>query len=211
MLSANYLQTIFRVQSPCNKDGKIKDTAYVFDFAPDRTLKMVSEAVSISSKAGKTNDGDKKILGKFLNYCPVISIAGSKMQEYKADKLLQQLKKAYADKVVRNGFDDSNLYNDELFKLQEIDLEKFDKLKGIIGKSKAAPKQNDINVNDQGLTNEEYEEQEKLSKKPKRELTEEEKARLEELKKKKKVRGDAISILRGISIRMPLLISFCIH
>ena len=201
--AANYLQTIFRVQSPCNKDGKIKDTAYVFDFAPDRTLKMVSEAVSISSKAGKTNDGDKKILGKFLNYCPVISIAGSKMQEYKADKLLQQ---AYADKVVRNGFDDSNLYNDELFKLQEIDLEKFDKLKGIIGKSKAAPKQNDINVNDQGLTNEEYEEQEKLSKKPKRELTEEEKARLEELKKKKKVRGDAISILRGISIRMPLLI-----
>ena len=204
--AANYLQTIFRVQSPCNKDGKIKETAYVFDFAPDRTLKMVSEAVSISSKAGKTNDGDKKILGKFLNYCPVISIAGSKMQEYKADKLLQQLKKAYADKVVRNGFDDSNLYNDELFKLQEIDLEKFDKLKGIIGKSKAAPKQNDINVNDQGLTNEEYEEQEKLSKKPKRELTEEEKARLEELKKKKKVRGDAISILRGISIRMPLLI-----
>ena len=90
--------------------------------------------------------------------------------------------------------------------MQEIDLEKFDKLKGIIGKSKAAPKQNDINVNDQGLTNEEYEEQEKLSKKPKRELTEEEKARLEELKKKKKVRGDAISILRGISIRMPLLI-----
>ena len=204
--AANYLQTIFRVQSPCNKDGKIKETAYVFDFAPDRTLKMVSEAVSISSKAGKTNDGDKKILGKFLNYCPVISIAGSKMQEYKADKLLQQLKKAYADKVVRNGFDDSNLYNDELFKLQEIDLEKFDKLKGIIGKSKAAPKQNDINVNDQGLTNEEYEEQEKLSKKSKRELTEEEKARLEELKKKKKVRGDAISILRGISIRMPLLI-----
>lgn len=204
--AANYLQTIFRVQSPCNKDGKIKDTAYVFDFAPDRTLKMVSEAVSISSKAGKTNDGDKKILGKFLNYCPVISIAGSKMQEYKADKLLQQLKKAYADKVVRNGFDDSNLYNDELFKLQEIDLEKFDKLKGIIGKSKAAPKQNDINVNDQGLTNEEYEEQEKLNKKPKRELTEDEKARLEELKKKKKVRNDAISVLRGISIRMPLLI-----
>ncbi len=204
--AANYLQTIFRVQSPCNKDGKIKETAYVFDFAPDRTLKMVSEAVSISSRAGKTNDGDKKILGKFLNYCPVISIAGSKMQEYKADNLLQQLKRAYADKVVRNGFDDSSLYNDELFKLQEIDLKKFDELKGIIGKSKAAPKQNDINVNKQGLTNEEYEEQEKLDKKPKCELTEEEKARLEELKKKKKVRKDAISILRGISIRMPLLI-----
>lgn len=204
--AANYLQTIFRVQSPCNKNGKIKDTAFVFDFAPDRTLKMVSEAVSVSRKAGKTNDGDRKILGKFLNYCPVISIAGSQMMEYEADKLLQQLKKAYADKVVRNGFDDTNLYNDELLKLQDIDLQKFEDLKKIIGNSKAAPKANDIDVNNQGLTDKEYEEQEKLKKKPKKELTEEEKARLEELKKKKANRNNAISILRGISIRMPLLI-----
>lgn len=204
--AANYLQTIFRVQSPCNKNGMIKDTAYVFDFAPDRTLKMVSEAVSVSSKAGKTTRDDKDILGKFLNYCPVISISGSQMKEYKADRLLQQLKKAYADKVVRNGFDDNNLYNDELLKLNELDIKKFDDLKGIIGKSKPTEKQNDITVNDQGLTKEEYEEQERLKKKPKKELTEEEKAKLEELKKKKKVRTDAISILRGISIRMPLLI-----
>lgn len=185
--AANYLQTIFRVQSPCNKNGMIKETAYVFDFAPDRTLKMVSQAVSVSSKAGKTTDGDKQILGKFLNYCPVISISGSQMKEYQADKLLQQLKKAYADKVVRNGFDDSNLYNDELLKLDEVDIKKFDELKGIIGKSKAASKQNDITVNDQGLTNEEYEKEKKLKKKPKKGLTEEEKEFLEELKKKKKV------------------------
>ena len=92
--AANYLQTIFRVQSPCNKNGMIKETAYVFDFAPDRTLKMVSQAVSVSSKAGKTTDGDKQILGKFLNYCPVISIFGSQMKEYQADRLLQQLKKS---------------------------------------------------------------------------------------------------------------------
>ncbi len=204
--AANYLQTIFRVQSPCNKNGKIKETAYVFDFAPDRTLKMVSEAVSVSHKAGKTNDSDRKILGKFLNYCPVISIAGSQMKEYKADKLLQQLKKAYADKVVRNGFDDANLYNDELLKLQDIDLENFEHLKKIIGKTKAAEKTKDIDVNNQGLTDEEYEEQERLKKKPKKELSEEEKVRLEELKKKKANRDNAISILRGISIRMPLLI-----
>lgn len=204
--AANYLQTIFRVQSPCNKNGMIKDTAYVFDFAPDRTLKMVSEAVSVSNKAGKLKSDDKKILGKFLNYCPVISISGSQMKEYKADKLLQQLKKAYADKVVRNGFDDNKLYNDELLKLNDLDIEKFNNLKGIIGKSKAAEKSNDIPVNEQGLTNEEYEEQEKLKNKNKKELSEEDKARLEELKKKSKIRNDAISILRGISIRMPLLI-----
>lgn len=204
--AANYLQTIFRVQSPCNEDGKIKETAYVFDFAPDRTLKMVSSAVQVSAKSGKTKIGDKQLMGKFLNYCPVIAVSGSEMKEYSATKLLQQLKRAYADKVVRNGFDDTNLYNDELFKLTDIDIKRFDDLKGIIGSSKAAPKANDITVNDQGLTNEEYEEKEKLEKKKKKELTPEEKARLEELKKKKKVRNDAISILRGISIRMPLLI-----
>lgn len=204
--AANYLQTIFRVQSPCNEDGKIKETAYVFDFAPDRTLKMVSSAVQVSAKSGKTKIGDKQLMGKFLNYCPVIAVSGSEMKEYSATKLLQQLKRAYADKVVRNGFDDTNLYNDELFKLTDIDIKRFDDLKGIIVSSKSAPKANDITVNDQGLTNEEYEEKEKLEKKKKKELTPEEKARLEELKKKKKVRNDAISILRGISIRMPLLI-----
>ncbi len=204
--AANYLQTIFRVQSPCNINGKIKDVSYVFDFAPDRTLKMVSEAVSISAKAGKRNSEDKRVLGKFLNYCPVIAIEGSEMKEYSANRLLQQLKRAYADKVVRNGFDDSNLYSDELFMLDDVDIQKFDELKGIIGTSKAAPKANDIIVNEQGLTKEEYEETEKLKKRPKKELSPEEKARLEELRQLKKLRNDAISILRGISIRMPLLI-----
>lgn len=204
--AANYLQTIFRVQSPCNEDGKIKETSYVFDFAPDRTLKMVSSAVQVSAKAGKTKIGDKQLMGKFLNYCPVIAVSGSEMEEYSATKLLQQLKRAYADKVVRNGFDDVNLYNDELLKLSDVDIKKFDDLKGIIGASKAAPLSKDIIVNEQGLTNEEYEQKERIEKKPKKELTEEEKEFLKELKKKKKLRNDAISILRGISIRMPLLI-----
>ncbi len=99
--AANYLQTIFRVQSPCNENGKIKETGYVFDFAPDRTLKMVASAVSVSSKAGKTKTGDAATMGKFLNYCPVIAVSGSEMKEYSATRLLQQLKKAYADKVVK--------------------------------------------------------------------------------------------------------------
>ena len=69
---------------------------------------------------------------------------------------MQQLKRAYADRVVQNGFDDTNLYNDELFKLDQIDIKKnLIELKGIIGTSKAAPKSNEIKVNAQGLTNEE--------------------------------------------------------
>jgi len=204
--AANYLQTIFRVQSPCNQDGKFKDNCYVFDFAPDRTLKMVAESVALSTKAGKTTDSDRKIMGEFLNYCPVISIEGTAMRKYETNRLLQQLKRAYAERAVQNGFDDTNLYNDELLKLDDVDLEEFNKLKGIIGSSKAQQKTKEVDINNQGFTNEEYQELEKIEKKPKKERTPEEQAKLDELKEKKKNRSNAISILRGISIRMPLLI-----
>lgn len=204
--ASSYLQTIFRVQSPCNQDGKMKDNCYVFDFAPDRTLKMVAESVALSTKAGKAKESDKKIMGEFLNYCPVISIDGTVMKKYSTDRLLQQLKRAYAERAVQNGFDDTNLYNDELLKLSDVDLADFEKLKGIIGKSKAQQKTDKIDMNSQGFTEEEYAEKEKLEKKPPKQRTPEEQARLDELKEKKKNRTSAISILRGISIRMPLLI-----
>ena len=204
--ASSYLQTIFRVQSPCNQDGKMKDNCYVFDFAPDRTLKMVAESVALSTKAGKAKESDKKIMGEFLNYCPVISIDGTVMKKYSTDRLLQQLKRAYAERAVQNGFDDTNLYNDELLKLSDVDLADFEKLKGIIGKSKAQQKTEKIDMNSQGFTEEEYAEKEKLEKKPAKQRTPEEQARLDELNEKKKNRTSAISILRGISIRMPLLI-----
>lgn len=201
-----YMQTIFRVQTPATINGRVKEDCYVFDFAPDRTLKVLAETAKISTKAGKQSGSDRQQLGEFLNYCPIISIEGSQMKQLNTEHMLQQLKRVYVERVVQHGFEDGYLYNDELMRLSDVDIKEFDKLKGIIGQTKAMGKTNDITVNDQGLTNEEYEEKEKLEKKKKRELTEEEKARLEELKKKKKVKEDAISILRGISIRMPLMI-----
>ena len=204
--ASTYLQTIFRVQSPCNKDGKMKTSCYVFDFAPDRTLKMVAEAVTISTRAGKTSETDRTSLGNFLNYCPVISIDGTEMKPYSTNKLLQQLKRAYAERVVRNGFDDVSMYNDELLKLDGLELKEFEDLKKIIGSSKSALKTNEIDINNQGFTDEEYEEVERSKNKPKKERTPEEQKIIDELNEKNKNRRNAISILRGISIRMPLLI-----
>jgi hypothetical protein len=204
--AANYLQTIFRVQSPCKRGGKVKERAYVFDFAPDRTLKMVAKAVSVSAKAGHTSDGDRAALGKFLNFCPVIGIDGSRMERYDAGRLLRQLKRAWADAVVRNGFEDPNLYNQELLNLSNGDLKDFDDLKKIVGASKPSKTPGDIPINDQGLTDEERERVEQAEKKKKKDLTPEEQALLEKLKKAKEQRKTAISILAGISVRMPLLI-----
>ena len=204
--AAGYMQTIFRVQTPYCHNGRMKEQCYAFDFAPDRTLRVLAETAKVSAKAGKTTDGDRKILGDFLNFCPIISIEGSQMKPYDVKTMMGQLKKAQIEKVVQCGFEDSALYNDELLKLTEVDLKIFQHLKGKIGATKAMAKSGDIDVNQQGFTKEEYAEKEKLEKKKKKELTPEEKARLDELKQKKTQRAEAISILRGISIRMPLLI-----
>ena len=210
--ASSYMQTIFRVQTPATINGRVKEQCYVFDFAPDRTLKVIAETAKISSKAGKTSGNDRKIMGEFLNFCPIISIEGSKMSQFDVPKMLEQLKRVYVERVVRNGFEDKSLYNDELMKLNDLELQEFDDLKKIIGQTKAMPKTNQVDINNQGLTDEQYEELEDLEKKSKKRgkdkqpLTEEEKKRLEELKKKKNNREAAISILRGISIRMPLLI-----
>lgn len=204
--AANYMQTIFRVQTPFTCHGRMKTNCYAFDFAPDRTLRVLAKVAKVSAKAGKTDDEDRKILGDFLNFCPIISIEGSQMKPYDVKSMMAQLKRAQIEAVVQNGFEDGALYNDELLKLTEVELQDFKDLKGKIGTTKAMAKTADIDVNNQGFTNEEYEEKERLEKKKKKELTEEERRRLEELKKKTNERQNAISILRGISIRMPLLI-----
>ena len=204
--ASSYMQTIFRVQTPATINGRVKEQCYVFDFAPDRTLRVLAETAKISAKAGKTSQDDRKTMGDFLNFCPVIAIEGSRMDKFDVPRMLEQLKRVYVERVVRNGFEDNSLYNDELLRLDDVELQEFDKLKKIIGQTKAMPKAGQVDINSQGLNNEEYEEKEKLEKKPKKGLSEEEKRRLEELKKKTKNREAAISILRGISIRMPLLI-----
>ena len=205
--ASNYMQTIFRVQTPATINGKVKEECFVFDFAPDRTLKVIAEAAKMSSKAGKTTDQDRKIMGEFLNFCPIISTEGTQMKEYDVNKMLEQLKRVYIERVVSNGFEDSHLYNnDQLMMLDGIELEEFNGLKKIIGSTKAIPKTSEIDLNKQGFTDEEYEKLEAAKKKKKTELTIEEKKLLDERKEKKKNRDTAVSILRGISIRMPLLI-----
>ena len=202
-----YMQTIFRVQTPATINGKVKEECFVFDFAPDRTLKVIAETARISAKAGTTTEQGRKNMGEFLNFCPIIAFDGSRMRDYDVNGMLEQLKKVYIERVVNNGFEDSHLYErDQLEQLDDVEVEEFNGLKKVIGSTKAIPKSKDIEINKQGFTEEEREELEKAKKKAKKELTPEQKALIERDKDKKKMRDTAVSILRGISIRMPLLI-----
>lgn len=201
-----YMQTIFRVQSPYTTlDGRRKENCYVFDFAPDRTLKVLADTAKVQTKT-TTNESDRTKLGEFLNFCPVIGYNGTKMAEYNVESMLEQLKRAYISRVTRNGCDDPRLYNQEMLrKLDAEALAKFKNLHAIIGATKANHVSTDVDIAKSGLTDEQYKDLERIQKKPKKERTPEELAALEEAKEKKKNADSAISILRGISIRLPLL------
>ena len=208
--AANYLQTIFRVQSPGSINGKVKENCYVFDFAPDRTLRVVAEAAKVSKKGGsggtRRDDERRQIMQQFLNFCPVISISGSIMKSYSVDNMMQQLKHIYAERAINSGFEDSSIYNERLMTLDKLELADFENLKKIIGSTKSNKTTSELPVNEQGFTEEQYEQLQRLKKKKQKELTEEEKAALEALKKQREDRTKAESILRGVSVRMPLLI-----
>lgn len=201
-----YMQTIFRVQSPYTTlDGRRKENCYVFDFAPDRTLKVLADTAKVQTKT-TTNESDRAKLGEFLNFCPVIGYNGTKMTEYNVESMLEQLKRAYISRVTRNGCDDPRLYNQEMLrKLDAEALAKFKNLHAIIGATKANHASTDVDIAKSGLTDEQYKELERIQKKSKKERTPEELVALEEAKEKKKNADSAISILRGISIRLPLL------
>lgn len=203
-----YMQTIFRVQTPyTTQDGHRKENCYVFDFAPDRTLKVLAETAKVSNRAKSTATKDERIkLGEFLNFCPVIGFNGTKMDSYNVERMLEQLKAAYISRVTKNGCDDPRLYNQEMLqKLDKEALAKFKNLHKIIGATKANHTSTDVDMAKNGLTDEEYDKVEKAKCKKTREQTEEEKRLLEEAKEKRKNAESAISILRGISIRLPLL------
>lgn len=108
-----YMQSAFRAQNPwvCEVDGQVyqKKNAYVFDFAPERTLIIYEEFANNLSKktagGGGTSDDRKENIKKLLNFFPVIAEdAEGRMVELDATQVLTIPKSIKAKEVVRRGF-----------------------------------------------------------------------------------------------------------
>lgn len=204
-----YLQAAFRAQTPyASATFGQKTNCYIFDFAPDRALTVMAEASSLSTGAGKLNsDEQEERMTKLLNFLPIIGEKGNKMHVYNVNTLLTKLKKAYAERAVRSGFDDNSIYSDKLLNIESQDiLDKFNKLKAIVGTTKKEKQETKIDINNQGLTDKESETARKAKKKKPKERTKEEQEALDKVNALKRQRRALISILRGISIRIPMMI-----
>ncbi|MGQ7562712.1 Eco57I restriction-modification methylase domain-containing protein [Streptococcus suis] len=204
----NYLQAAFRAQTPFSHEKLgMKTNCYVFDFAPDRALTVMAESAQINSGVGKKNtQAQKQAMARLLNFMPILGASEHGMKTYDVDRMLTQLKKVYAEKAVRSGFEDDSLYNDNLLTLTADDASMFTKLNAIVGKTQSQKTPKKVVINENGLTTEEHEQAEKAKKKPKAKRTPEDLEAIEKQKEAKKQRKNMISILRGVSIRIPMMI-----
>lgn len=110
---SSYMQAAFRAQNPCvlTRDGKRfrKETAYVFDFDPARTLIIFDEFannLSPDTAAGHgTTEERKANIKRLLNFFPVLGEdeQGS-MVELDAAQVLSIPRRLKSMEVVRHGF-----------------------------------------------------------------------------------------------------------
>ena len=86
-----YFQAAFRVQSPwtmkddANKEQIIKKECYIFDFALDRALKMVSD---YSCRLNINESNPEKKVGDFIDFLPILAYDGSTMKPISASEVL---------------------------------------------------------------------------------------------------------------------------
>ncbi len=91
----SYFQAAFRVQTPWtikNPDGEhpnatqiMKQECYIFDFAPDRALRQITD-YSCRLNVNET-DPEKKV-AEFINFLPVLAYDGSTMRQVNASEIL---------------------------------------------------------------------------------------------------------------------------
>lgn len=200
-----YFQTAFRVQSPWttkDEDGHmqvIKQECYVFDFALDRALAMVSD---YSCQLSVDEPNPEKKVADFIKFLPVLAYDGSAMREVNAADILDIAMAGTSATLLARRWESAllvNVDNDTLRRLLENDeamralsnIEGFrnlnDDIETIINKSEHVKK-----VKKEGG---------ELSKKEKKELSEEEK---EFKSKRKQIQEKLIKFATRIPVFMYL-------
>ena len=110
---SSYMQAAFRAQNPCiltrNGQRYRKETAYIFDFDPARTLIVFDEFannLSVNTVSGRgTGEERKDNIKRLLNFFPVLGEdEEGRMVELDAASVLSIPRKIKSQEVVRRGF-----------------------------------------------------------------------------------------------------------
>jgi len=206
-----YFQAAFRVQSPWtvrnpegdspNEEQVIKEECYVFDFAPNRALKLISD-YALNLNINESNP--EKNVAEFISFLPVLAYDGSSMEQVNAAGILDMALSGTTATLLAKGWQSALLVNVDNATLQKLmsnkaamealmSIEGFRSLNQdieiIINKSEAVKKAR-LDANDK-----------ELSEKQKRELTEAEK---EYKSKRKEIQDKLIKFGTRIPVFMYL-------
>ena len=159
--AANYMQTIFRVQTHAVLGGRQKSDCYVFDFAPDRALTAVAETAKMAvdaQGAGKKQmkrkqKEEEEHLQAFIKLCPVLSMDEGEMgKHFSANQIFEKLSNVYIERAVRSGYADNSIYNpDQLLNLTPEQEKALGDVHDLLGSMPAGWKPEKININKTGI------------------------------------------------------------
>lgn len=204
-----YFQAAFRVQSPWTVKGDngeeeiIKQECYVFDFALDRSLRMVSD---YSCRLSTGNVSPEQKVGEFIDFLPVLAYDGSAMKQVSAAEILDIAMAGTSATLLARRWESAllvNVDNDTLSRILNneealralMSIEGFRKLnediETIINKSEAVKK----------AKKQAAEDDRELTKKEKKELSDEEK---EYKSKRKEIQEKLIKFATRIPVFMYL-------
>lgn len=121
-----YFQAAFRVQTPWsykginNPEEKIiqKDNCYVFDFAPTRALRLISEYSARLNFQDKEGVSEK--VEQFIDFLPVLCFDGSTMQSLVASDILDIAIAGVSSSMLARRWRSDRLINLDSFTLQRL-------------------------------------------------------------------------------------------
>lgn len=214
----NYFQTAFRAQTPYEdtKTKRIKDTCYIIDFSPNRSLRLLTSYSEKLTDDSRLTSSQSRI-AEFIKYLPVLKVEGNSMSEMDAQEVLtfdlsgidsKGLGQRFIERknivVTSNTIDAINACEENQHRCQEI-FNKIKMYKRFIGASDSDMKNSDAEVANLDANNKKVKKlTTKLDKDDKDKKKELDKAEKDLKSEREKVRELLLTLLSRIPIFMYL-------
>ena len=174
-----YFQTAFRVQSPWTitddrgQQTIMKHECYVFDFALDRALRQVSD---YSCRLNINEDNPEKKVAEFISFLPVLAYDGSTMKQISAQDILDITLAGTSATLLARRWESALLVNVDNETLQRL-MNNPEAMKALMNIEGFRSLNQDIEtiINKSEKVKKAKKEQDKLTPKQKKELSDEEK------------------------------------
>ena len=174
-----YFQTAFRVQSPwtiTNDRGQqeiMKQECYVFDFALDRALRQISD---YSCRLNINEDNPEKKVAEFISFLPVLAYDGSTMKQISAQDILDITLAGTSATLLARRWESALLVNVDNETLQRL-MNNPEAMRALMNIEGFRSLNQDIEtiINKSEKVKKAKKDQDKLTPKQKKELSEEEK------------------------------------